>query len=116
MENKSIKNILKNFFFSFFRALFVSMVFLNICGLFLLSAGGFSSAEKALILNVNLWRIVFIFGLLFVLTAGYFFIRKKEELSIPIFLFVFSFFLYPLEKDQYDSHSMALLKYQLQVI
>jgi len=89
MENKSIKNILKNFFFSFFRALFVSMVFLNICGLFLLSAGGFSSAEKALILNVNLWRIVFIFGLLFVLTAGYFFIRKKEELSIPIFLFVF---------------------------
>ena len=89
MKNQSIKDKLKKLFISFFKALFVSMIFLNICGLFLLSADGFTSAEKALIGNVNLWRIVFVFGFLFVSTAAYFFIRKKEELSIPIFLFIF---------------------------
>ncbi len=74
---------------AFFRALFLSFVFLIICNPFLIDANNLTVVEKASIGNVNLWRIVLGFGCLSIITAVYFLIRRKEDITLPSFLFLF---------------------------
>lgn len=91
MENQPIKNKMKKLGSSFLGAILLSVMFVIICSPFLLDATGFTEEKKALIGNVNFWRMLLGFGILSILTAVYFLIRKKEDISLVLFVFLFWF-------------------------
>lgn len=92
-ENKKRKNRfwtwIRKIIKSFFVASYFSLVFLFACSLFLKNTDIFSYSDKAIIGNINLWRIVFIYGAMCLITTLFLVIRKKKQLITIIFLWIF---------------------------
>src|SRR4030042_2482254 len=74
---------------SFFIASFLTLAFCVFCIPFLINANNLSYAEKVSIGQINLWRIVIIFGVLSLITTIFSIIKKKKNKLIIIFLWMF---------------------------
>lgn len=80
---------IKNFFVSFFLAIFLSMAFLSICIPFLINTNALSYLENASIGQINLWRISIIFGMLTIITSAIYIIKHKKRKLVILFLWAF---------------------------
>ena len=74
---------------SFIIAFCLAVVFCIICIPFLVNANDLTFTEKASIGQINLWRIVIIFGVLSIITTIYSVIKKKDNKLVVIFLWMF---------------------------
>jgi len=75
----------------FLSALLLAIIFLVISVPFLLEANNLTDAEKTSIGQINLLRIIIIFGSLSILTTAFYFIKQRKNKLVIIFVWIFWF-------------------------